>query len=120
MKQGQAVRAYLAMGHLMDERLPIRTAYALHRLRRALAPAFEFQAAREQRLMGELKPEAISPTQLRFQSAEDARRWAAEMEELSQVDVELEAQPVTVTMAEDMTLTPADIEALDGFVIFEE
>ena len=40
--------------------------------------------------------------------------------ELEQMDVELDFTPVRVAMADGMTLTPADVGALEGFVIFEE
>lgn len=120
MKQGTIVRACMALTHLMDERMPIRTAYELHRLRRQLAPAWDFQAEREQAMLKEMQPERAGDNGLRFRSVEDARRWAAELAELEQMDVELDFTPVRVAMAEGMTMTPADVGALDGFVIFEE
>ena len=120
MTQKKIIDAYKALQRLATQPMPIKTAYALHKLRQRMKPAFDFQAERERALMDELQPAMEGESQLRFKSAEDAQRWVAAMEELAGMETEIEIEPVTVAMADGITISPDDIGALDGVVIFEE
>lgn len=120
MTHKQAIEAYKTIERLSTQPLPVKGAYALHRLKRRLTPEWEFQLQRENRLLDELKPESVEGTNVRFKTPEDAATWRAQMAELDEMELDYDIEPVRVNLGEDARITLEDIDMLDGFVIFEE
>lgn len=119
MKQSQMVNAYKVLENLSKQTMPIKTAYAVHKLRGKLKPAFDFQVEREEMLVEKLNPE-FKDGRLVFKTVDDAQEWNDEMTAIADIDSDIEFEPITATMTDDMRLTPNDVEALDGFVNFIE
>ena len=120
MTQKQVIAAYKALNKLSTQPMPIKTAYALHKLRRTLKPAWEFQCEQENILLDKLKPELLSDGQVRFNSPEDLQEWNETMSQVSKIESDIEILPVTVVMDESMRITLDDMDVLEGIVIFEE
>ena len=116
MTQRRAVEAYGALVRI-GTKVSGETAFALFRLKKALQTSVDFQIEEEQKLIekhgGKITAEG------RVIIADDAEREAflADRKELG--DVECDVQPVTIRAEKVPEITLADIEALDGFVIFE-
>lgn len=119
MKQSQIVNAYKVLENMSKQTMPIKTAYAIHKLRGKLKPAFDFQAERETLLIEKLNPE-IKDGRLFFKTVEDAKEWNTELAGIAEIDSDIEFEKITITMSDNINLTPNDIEALDGFVDFIE
>lgn len=120
MTQKQVIDAYKALTKLNTQPLPMKTAYALHKLRRALQPAWDFQVEQEGALFDKLKPTPIGNGALQFKSPDELKTWNQTIDELNAMPSDIEFAPVTVTMDDAISITPDDIDRLEGFVIFEE
>lgn len=120
MKQGTIIRAYKALSKLAAEPLPIKTACAVHRLRVAMRPTWEFQQEEEQKEINRLKPQVEQNGDLLFQSPEDARVFRDKLKELEENEVELSADVVKMPMLPEITISADDVDALEGFVEFTE
>ena len=55
-----------------------------------------------------------------FQSKEDEKAFNCSLRELAETENDVEITPITLTLSETNTIKPYDIDALDGFVTFEE
>ena len=51
MKQIQVINAYKALTNLSNQVLPIRISYAIHKLRKSLSTAWDFQVEREKYIL---------------------------------------------------------------------
>lgn len=120
MTQKQIIDAYKVLNKLNSQPMPIKTAYALHKLRRVLQPAWDFQVERENALLQKYKPELVENGVLQFKSPDDLREWNETMAEVNALPSDIDVTPVTVAMTDYMRLAPSDIDQLEGFVIFEE
>ena len=120
MKQGKIIDAYKALNKLASCSLPIKTAYALHKLRAALKSAWEFQCEEEGKLIERLRPIADADGNLTFATMEGKKEFLRVQHELSEQEQEIDFQPVTVGLLDGITLSVHDIDALDGFVTFGE
>ena len=126
MKQIELVNAYKALSHLAVQTLPIKTAYAIHNLRRALSSAWEFQLAQEQTLLEKYHP-TVEGNVLRFGDANNpeavkrANAYARDLQELNNMEVDYDAhQVVRILLTDSVALTANEIDALDGFAEFYE
>jgi hypothetical protein len=125
MTQLEAVNAYKALSHLAVQTLPIKTAYALHKLRRALAPAWDFQVAQGTALI-ERYGGTIDGGSVRFGQPDDPdaiKRALAYSKEIAELNgLEAEAIPDLhphVPLDDNLVLTMQEVDALDGIVIFD-
>lgn len=126
MKQMELVNAYKALSHLAVQTLPVKTAYAIHKLRRALSSGWEFQVAQEQALLEKYHP-AVEGNVLRFGDANDpeaverANAYARDLQELNNMEADCDPhQVVRILLTDSIALTANEIDALDGFVEFYE
>lgn len=119
MTQKQIVGAYRALEHLSRQALPIKTAYAMHKMRGKLKPLWDFQVEQEQKLLEELKP-TPDGDDLVFASPEDSKRWLDLLKDLAEIETDIKVDPIDVVMTDDMKVSMVDIEALDGFINFIE
>ncbi len=121
MTQAKLVNAYKALTHLAVQSLPVRTAYALYKLRRAILPVWEFQREQESALIEKYEG-VIEETSIQFPSPEAAAAYQREMAELGSLEAEeVHLPPVPVVpLTDNIMLSVTEIEALDGLVAFEE
>lgn len=130
MKQYQFIEAYKALNHLSSQVLPIRTAYALHKLRRAISPAWEFQVNQEKALiekLGGLPQNGANGVIISFGNPDDpdaierANQYKSKMLEIAEMEInDVRFEPVHINMDDTIDISINEIEALDGFVVFEE
>lgn len=120
MKQGKIIDAYKALNKLSACSLPIKTAYALHKLRANLKSVWDFQCEEEGKLIERLQPIADADGNLTFATMEGKKEFLRVQHELSEQEQEIDFQPVTVGLLDGITLSANDIDMLDGFVTFEE
>lgn len=119
MKQLKIIEAYKAIQKMMDEPLTIGSSYKIFKLKKKLQDQWDFQYDEEQKLLSELQPDMNSDG-MKFASTEDADKYRALIKELSNIDVDIEGLPIQIPLTENITLSPANIEALDGFIEFYE
>ena len=121
MTQKQVINAYEALRRLSTQPMPIKTAYALHKLRKSVQPAIDFQIEQERALLDELKPEIIdNGARYKFETPEDVERWLTRTNELGEMETDIEIHPVELVLTDDVSISPDDIDALTGFVEFRE
>lgn len=120
MKQGKIIDAYKALNKLSSCPLPIKTAYAIHRLRTALKPAWDFQCEEEGKLIDRLHPTVTAEGNLTFANIEKKQEFLRVQNELAEQEQEIDFRPVKVGLLDGIALSANDIETLDGFITFEE
>ena len=120
MKQCKIIDAYKALSKLASCQLPIKTAYQLHKLRTVLKSVWDFQCEEEGKLLERLHPVSDADGNLTFKNMEDKKEFLRVQKELAEQEQEIDCQPVTVGFSDGITLSANDIDALDGFVTFEE
>jgi len=119
MKQSQMVNAYKVLENLSKQTMPIKTAYAVHKLRGKLKPAFDFQVEQEERLIEKLNPK-IENGSLFFQNVDDAQEWKDEMIAVGNMESDIEFEPIKISINDDLQISLDNIDALEGFVDFVE
>jgi hypothetical protein len=120
----QCVNAYIACTQLMDKECDYLTAYALTRLKKALQPHAEFYAKKEMELAkefgvkdenGNLKLKEKGT----FTFADPARADEFNKKKTELGSVEIDEEIMARKMKPPASIKPAQLEALEGFVIFE-
>lgn len=120
MTNGRIVKAYNVLEKLANRSMPIKMAYSLFKLRQQLKPIYTFFYEREKALVDELKPTIIGDGKLQFLTVEDKTRWEEKHTELTETETDIVIEPVSLLLSEDFELSPNDVEALDGFVTFDD
>lgn len=129
MKQVQIIKAMQALNSLAAKALPIKEACAIHRLRVQLRPAWEFQQEEEDKLLSQLQPTLNEQGEMVFKSTQDAQKYRGLLKELGAMDAEgntlpegFTIQPVALSVCalDGIQITANEVEALEGFVTFEE
>ena len=116
MTQGDAVRAYGAIVR-MGQKATGAAAFTLFRLKKSLQEIFEFQNEEEQKLVQKYGGQMIDNGLVVIADKEQREQFQKEVENLH--GMECDIQPVTIPAAAIPEISLAEIEALDGFVIFE-
>lgn len=120
MKQIQVINAYKALTNLSNQVLPIRISYAIHKLRKSLSTAWDFQVEREKYIL-EKYGAHFENGMIIFSDPNVVKDFEMEFNELNQMESDFKLDsPIIIPMAEGIAITPNDIDALDGFVIFED
>lgn len=121
----QCVDAYGAVLTMMEKEWDYATAHALVTLKRKLQPHADFFTKEEMKLAKEYakldKKGNITLTErgtFLFREPGKAGEYAARRTELGTVEVQEEFKPMHVPMPE--RITPAQLDALEGFLTFEE
>ena len=121
----QCVNAYMAVQTLMDREMDYQTAYALVCLKKELSGPVEFYKREERRRMDEFAARDEDDKGIwneggRFQlrDPEAAQLYRSKRAELDMVEIKQNIIPVRVPRPD--RIKPAVLEALDGFLIFEE
>jgi len=116
MTQGDAVRAYGAITR-MGQKATGAAAFTLFRLKKGLQEIFEFQNEEEQKLVQQYGGQVIENSLVVIADKDQRAKFQAEVEKLHAMECDI--QPVTIPAAAIPEISLAEIEALDGFVIFE-
>lgn len=120
MMQSKTVRAYQALNKLASLPMPAQTAHALYKLRKALEPQWEFQAEREQAIVGSLGAKVAPDGTVEFRQPADRVKFAEQMAALAKMDVDVPFARVSVRLADlSAPLTMDDLAALEEFVEVE-
>lgn len=119
MTQKRLAQAYKAISELTKERWLIKDAYALHKLKKQLQSAWDFQLERETFLIKSYGGEAVDGA-WKFPSVEAKENFEKEMTELNTMESDIEIEPVTLKAPEGMTIAPDTLDTLDGIVEFTE
>lgn len=121
MKQYQVNRAVKALNRLSSLPLPVRDAYNVFTLGKALEPNYEFVTEQEKKIIQKYGGIIGRDGNISFGDQSNTQEFENEMNELSNMDVEIKFEPVTLSFDAlgDSKITPADIMALNGFVNFE-
>lgn len=121
MKQFQINRAYSALNKLANMQMPIRDAYNLYLLSERIKPAYNFELEQEKKLIEKYAGVLNQNTgAIAFQDDESAASFQREMAALNSFDVDIEVNPVVISMDSlvEQKIAPIDIMCLDGFVTF--
>lgn len=117
MKQATIIKAYRAINKLGQQDLPIKLAFDLFQIKRALQPHWDFQLDEENKLTASAKVNADGS--VTFDSPEAAEAFRQKLKELSDIDVDLKITPARIPLSiPGLTLSMDDIDALDCFVQF--
>lgn len=121
----QCVDAYAAVAAMMEKEWDYETAHALVMLKRKLQPQVDFFAKEEMKLAKEYakldKKGNIIFTErgtFPFREQDKAQEYAERRTRLGMVEAQEDFKPLRVPMPE--RITPAQLEALEGFLEFEE
>lgn len=121
----QCVNAYMAVQALMERETDYQTAYALVCLKKELSGPVEFYQREERRLMEEFAARDEEGKviwneggRFRLRDPEAAQLYRGKRAELDMVEIKQKIIPVRVSRPD--RIKPAVLEALDGFLIFEE
>ncbi len=116
MKLIDCVAAYRAVNEMMDQEQDYQTAHALLTLKRALAPHADFCAREELKLVNQYAKKdengiVWGKVGFVFDDPEQAGEYDRKRGELLGVDVNVEKVRLNLK-----TVTPAQLEALEGFM----
>ena len=120
----EGVAAYMAVESLMEQECPYKTAHALILIKKKLRPHVEFFAQEEKKLVelygqrDEKGNICLEGRSFRFRSDVDPREYERKRAELC--DVEIEEVFEKVHAPTPAVISPAHLEALEKFIIFEE
>lgn len=123
MKLFAAVKASAALEELMEEKLPYQTAYLLLKRKRELETAVRLFEQEEWKLVNQYakKDECgqidwVKPGAFRFASEKDQQEYAQRMEELREMEIEENHEPIIMEPPEQISANT--LEALEGVVEF--
>lgn len=116
--QGSVIKAYKAIEALSNQPLPLPVSYKLFKLKKKLAPHFEFQETQELSLFDQYRP-TFENGELIFASNEDRDQFIEKMKEVGSLEVEVDMEPEQMQMDENMKISISTIEALAEFITFE-
>lgn len=120
MKQGKIIAAFRTINRLAGEQLPLPYAYGIWKMREKLTTQWKFQAEQERKLMDELHGTPKEDGTVLFPTPNETKEFVDRMQELADMDVDIEIEPVKIDMAKaNMEISGEEIGKLDGFVIFE-
>lgn len=121
MRQQSVVKACDALYNLTNCRLPVKKAYSVYKLQQALESPYNFVANEERKAIEDCHAEVQPDGKITFKEISDAVKYRDRMNEVYDMDVEIKAEPVTLTEKDmgDATISPADIAALEGLITFD-
>ena len=118
MTQMEAVKAYKALLSLSESKMPVATALAVFRAKKALSPAFEFHAEQERKI-AESHNARVENGSYKVDDPEEAQKMVADLKELCEMDCGIKIDPITIKADDGIRLTPSDIEALEPVLTIE-
>lgn len=121
MTQYEVNKAYPALMRLSEFRLPVKKAYGIYKLMRAVEGAYQFALGEEKKYLVEYGGNIGEDGSIVFATPTDCAMFKDKVEELSNIDTDIEFEKVVLTESDlgEQMLTPGDIYNLEGFVIFD-
>lgn len=131
MKHIDYLNAFNALRKISDYSLPVREAFEVFKLTKALQPAYEFAEKKERQLIEKYGGEFTDDGSVNFVHGDDEKsrvegienmnRCVAELNELNDTEMDFEFEPIKLSYKamEGQKISANEIMALDGFVIFE-
>lgn len=121
MKQEMINRAWRSLTKLSGFDLPVKKAYSVYKLMKALEVPYQFAVSEEQKYLAEFHGTVMDDGTISFQTPMECASFRDKVEELhgAEVDVEFESIALSEDEFGNQTLTPADILNLEGFISFE-
>lgn len=119
MKQLEAVKAYKVLAALGTEKLPVNTAFALFKQKRALQPAYDFQAEQEKAIAERYNATLDDRGYYHADTEEHGKAMRDELTALSNNDCTLEIGCVDVDVPQDFKISMTDLETLEPFINFK-
>ena len=121
MTQFQINKAYGALMQLSGMKLPVKKAYEIYSLVKAVDSQYQFAISEEQKIVEKYKGTVNSDGSISFESAESYGSFQEDILELHNLEADVEIKPVVLMESDmkDQTISPADIFSLEGFVSFE-
>lgn len=116
--QGKAIKAYLALQTMGQNKLPSTTAYKLFRLKKALQDVVEFQTEEEKKLVDECGGTVTESGTIIIEDAEKRREYAEKRKELDGMECDVNYNQIKLSSAEIREMSINEMESLDGFVDF--
>lgn len=122
----ECVTAYMAVQALMEQPFPYKAAHALMMLKRKMQPHVEFFSQEEMKLVEEFAEKDVVNKKIlwtdkgafRFDAGKDPSEYARRRVDLGAVEVEWGIERIKVPCP--ASITPAQLEALEKFIEFEE
>ena len=120
----RCITAYTALLALSEQSMPYDTALAFVLLKKKLAPHAEFYAEKERELVEEYAKRENGeivmdgPGRFVLDTDKDLAEYNCRKRELASTEVPEEFEPIKASCPEK--ISPAHIEALEGFVEFKE
>lgn len=116
--QHEAVIAYATLIRL-GPKVTGKTAFALFKLKQSLQATVTFQSEEEMKLVEKCGGTVSENGRIDFSDKAKQDEFLKEQKELLNMECDPDIQPVKVSIDAIPDITMADIESLDGFVIFE-
>jgi len=114
--QGKIVNAYRALLRLSEQQLPLPTAYALYKTKKALDPQWQFQIEQEQKLIRDCGAELHPDGSVTFPDDAARESYVAAVLELNAMETEIDLSAIVIPESGGLTLTVNELDALDGIV----
>lgn len=120
MNQKKVTGAYVALARLNAVQLHIKDAYNVYKLKKQLEDTYLFMVAEQQKIVEKYKGTILGDGNIQFESNEIAMKAQKELQELNEADIDIDVQEVSVRLDEVKggTMSPNDMEALEGFISF--
>lgn len=120
MRQYQINRAYGALLKLSQYMMPVRDSRNVYMLMRQLEPSYSFELEKEKALAAQYHATIDNTGNLKFQNKADADSFARDIDELTNMEVELEYNQIKISCDSlgEQNISPAEIAQLEGFVEF--
>jgi len=122
MKYSTISNAYKSLMKLKDNNFNIKTSYSIYKTIKLIQPQVDFETESVKKILDAHKVELDSEGRFRFDDEKKAKKFIEEyntkMEELMNMEIDLTYEKFSIPLAEDIKLSPADIEALEPFIDF--
>lgn len=117
----QTSNAEAALQGFLEASLPPKKAWSLYQLSKLLNEQNEFYINEQRKILIKYDGEPQPNGYVKFSSPEVSLQAQTDLNELSQLEVELNVTPITLTEndTQDIRISMQQAAALDGFVIFE-
>ena len=120
MNQKKVAGAYVALVKLNNVQLHIKDAYNVYKLKQQLEETYLFLVGEQQKIVDKYHGTILGDGNIQFESNEVAMKAQEELQELNDADIDFEVREISVRLDEVKggTMSPSDMEALEGFISF--
>lgn len=121
MKEKNLVNGYKALERLYAQKLPMVDAYKVYRLKGQVSDVYKFQSEQETKIIEEHHGTHADNGDISFPDELEFAKFRDAIIELNETEIDVPVDPVVIAMdhVKNINISPADIEALEGFVSFQ-